>query len=192
MRLRSLLLAAAIALPSASAAAQPVQVSYTTSGSVGNWLLNFNVFNNIPIASQGLYFFGVFLGAVDLQGSPSGFQQFSLGAPWDNATGILYDNNWFDGSFNGLPTGSTANGFVARVTTATAPTSVQWFAYSFSQTGEAYNGTDALYGGVNPGFEGVARSSSVAVPVPEPTSLALLVAGLAALAVSARTRRRMA
>lgn len=192
MRFRSLLLAAAIALPSASAAAQPVQVSYTTSGSAGNWLLDFSVFNNIPLASQGLYFFGVFLGAVDVQGSPSGFQQWSGGAPWDNVTGILYDNNWFDGSFNGLPSGTTTNGFVARVTTAAAPTSVQWFAYSFSQTGEAYNAPDALYGGVNPGFEGVARTSSVPVPVPEPASLALLVAGMGALAISARSRRRSA
>lgn len=190
MRIRSLLLAAAIALPSASAAAQPVQVSYTTSGSAGNWLLDFSVFNNIPLASQGLYFFGVMLGAVDVLGSPSGFQQWSGGAPWDNATGIIYDNNWFDGTFNGLPSGTTANGFVARVTTATAPTSVQWFAYSFSQTGESYNLPDALYNGVNPGFDGVARSSSVAVP--EPSSLALLVAGMAALAVSARRRRSAA
>ncbi|MFZ0334993.1 MAG: hypothetical protein WA855_14945 [Candidatus Acidiferrales bacterium] len=141
---------------SASVFASPVGVSYTVSGSSGDWTLNFSVTNNVN-SGQDMYFFGVLLPAQDVINSPAGSVNFvggSLATTWNPSTNdsaslcsnplyaefcggpnISYNNLWrnFD-SPGGLTFGNTLSGFEVEVNSLTAPTAVQWFAYSYDPT----------------------------------------------------------
>ena len=72
-------------------------------------------------------------------------------------------------------------------TDTTAPSSVNWFAYSF---GSDYLGGGNFSSPSNPGFEGLAAGQLA--PVPEPSSAALAAVGLAFLAWRARRPARVA
>lgn len=159
--------------------AAPVSVSFTTSGTSGNYILDFSVTNNmLAWPSQGIYFFGVSLSARDIVGSPGFFNPNSW-ITWSNVpyggSSTVYNNNWIGGP--AILPGNTLSGFQVHITDLVAPTTVPWFAFSaanFFTPADYYTGPGAFYyggGGYNPGFEG---GGLAATAVPEPASLSLL------------------
>ena len=163
-------------------AAAPL-VSYTVTGSASDWLLNFSVTNTLGIPEQQIYFFGVQLPARDIAGSPTEWDP-DIWPTWSNGSyggsSLVYNNNWtYSGNVANftipeISMDETLNGFIAHVSTADAPASVNWFAYSYGTA--MYLGSDDFFTPFNPGFEGTAVSATPAV-VPEPATLTLLVLG---------------
>lgn len=179
---RSMFFAAIVAAAVGVATADPVDVAYSVSGSAGNWTLDFSVTNNLNPADMDVYFFGVYLDTGrNIAGSPSGFDP-NVWSSWNNApyggSNIDYNNNWIDFTYANLLPGQTLSGFQALYTGASAPTSVNWFAFGFSPSGGAFDGSGYFNNPTNPGFEGVA--------VPVPASAAIL--GLGGLAAARRRR----
>lgn len=178
--------AVTLAMLSGAAHAGPVDVTYTVSGSTGNWFLDFTVTNNMLGTTQDVYFFGVQLGARDIVGSPSGYDSNSWTA-WSNTSyggsSMVYNNNWIGYGSSHLTPGLSFSGFKVHSIDAIAPTGVNWFAYG---SGSSYTG-DHFNGNTNPGFEGRAGLASAAVP--EPTSIALVLAGLVGAGAISRRRR---
>ncbi|WP_047195619.1 PEP-CTERM sorting domain-containing protein [Caldimonas brevitalea] len=172
----------------------PVAVTYTVTGSPGQWLLNFSFTHQLPGApdDMAIYFLGV--ERNELAGTPSGFEPYQGPLPWSNAEygGMgSYDVAWSrTESGQGLLPGETASGFVALSLEQVAPTSMPWFAWAYSPSGAQYHGGGQFSYGIpgntppfsNPGFEGVA------IAVPEPETMGLLLLGLAAIAGRARSR----
>jgi hypothetical protein len=197
LRLKTLVLAAtfvcmATTMP-LTAMAVPL-VDYTVSGSAGNWILDFSVTNNLTSgpADMDLYWFGVQLSTAGVVGSPAGFSEWSPGNTFSNATlggsNIVYNDIWFDGTWNALLPGSTLSSFQAHVTDLTAPTSVAWTTGAYSIThfsSSNYTGGDNFYFNYNPRWEGYAHSASA---VPEPSTLLLLGSGLMGLAAWMRKK----
>jgi hypothetical protein len=149
-------------------------VSYTVTGSSGNWTLDFSVTNNLPSALNqlGIYFFGVELDARDIVGTPAGYDP-DVWTTWDNTpyggSSIVYNNNWLGVSASGgIPQGSTLSGFQVHSISSAMPSSVPWFAWAYGIGSDYYTGGDPyLFSLNNPGFEGTAT------PVPEPGLLQL-------------------
>lgn len=172
----------AVALMAGAASAAPV-VTYSVSGSAGNWTLDFSVQNTLNPAGMDIYFFGVELDTGrNIAGSPAGFDP-DVWTSWDNlgygGSSTVYNNNWIDFSFGNLLPGNTVSGFQAIYTGASVPSSVKYFCYGYDPSGGQYNGTDNFNNQGNPGFEGTAY-------VPAPASLAVM--GLAGLAATRRRR----
>lgn len=100
---------------------------------------------------------------------------------------IIYNDTWLDSSFGSdnlaLP-GTTTSGFDVMISDATAPTSVNWFA--FTNGLDSYSGAGNLNTSVaaatNPLFEGTAN------PTPEPSMLIFLAVGLAGIVVLRRRK----
>ncbi len=173
---------AALVLTAGAAYAGPV-VSYSVSGSAGNWTLDFSVTNNLNPADMDIYFFGVELDTGrNIAGSPAGYDP-NIWGTWDNTaaggSSTIYNNIWIEFNYNLLLPGQMLSGFQALYTAATAPTEVDYFCFATSLSGGQYSGTDNFWNQFNPGFEGTAY-------IPVPTSLALM--GLAGLAATRRRR----
>jgi len=180
------LVALSLSAFSTSVFAQPV-VTYTVSGSSGNFTLDFIVNNTTP-GSQGfdIYLFSVFVGG-DISGSPSGYNTSSFDTDHYWVLGSTpygpYNKMWIDPTYAQLPTGSTLSGFTVNLTSATAPASVPYFAWGYNYVG-IYSGPGNLNTGNpnNPFFMGNA------VLVPEPATLTLVVG--ASLLLIGRSRAR--
>jgi hypothetical protein len=165
-----------------SADAAAVGVSYSVTGSAGNWTLDFKVTNGETGTDQALYLFGVLLSANNVLGSPAGYDS-TVFQTWTNSglggSDTLYNNVWLDASTSNLLPGSSLSGFDVRVSDAIAPGSVKWFALSIGNV--PYMGSGSFGDPTNPGFEGVAS--------PEPGTYVLLVVGMAGLALRERNRK---
>ncbi|HEY0703688.1 MAG TPA: hypothetical protein VGD60_13055, partial [Candidatus Acidoferrales bacterium] len=179
----------------APASADPLGVSYTITGSAGDWTLDFSVTNNIVGApNQDFYFFGVLLPGGSITGTPPAFGVFStvFNPSIDfGGSNTNYNDNWLGnvGGPAGFP-GMTISGFDVTLTSASAPTSVQWFGFSedtnFLPTytgGGNFNttGSQSFNAAVSPGFEGLAVGTPTQT-ASESSTLGLLVAGLLAFA----------
>lgn len=171
--------AAATPLPVA-----PVDVSFTTSGSSGNWTYDFSVTNNIGGANS-IYFFGVQVGQTNVTGSPAGWGFNSYDTPWNNSplggSSTTYDNTWCC-TFDGILNGQTLTGFEVTVNSGTALSSIRWFA--FASNGTDTNSDGHFDGPFNPGFEGVSVSA-----VPESSTWAMMILGFAGVGFVAFRRR---
>jgi PEP-CTERM motif-containing protein len=181
-----------------SLSADPVDVSYLVTGSTGDWTLDFSVTNNLSSApNQNFYFFGVLLSSSNITGVPTNFaaitasyDPFSFGY---GGSDTEYNNVWYDSKFSDglqLP-GTTTSGFDVTISDAVAPTSVQWFAFTADTLGaSSYTGGGNFNTAFNPLFEGDASAAGTSVggtsAVPEPSMLAFLGVGLAALVASRR------
>ncbi len=171
-----------------------VDVALAVSGSAGHYDLYFSVTNN-EAAGQKIYLFGVLLGDVDQMEAPAGWNK-NPNASFETAgfggAVLVYNRLWqtsvsIGNDADTIPFGETLPGFYLHSTAATAPTSVNWFAFSWGYP----EFTGDFYPGPNPGFEGVA----VATPgggaaVPEGGATVILIGiGLAAVALSRRAFR---
>jgi hypothetical protein len=155
-------------------------VTFTTSGTSGDYTLDFSVGNTLG-GTDDVYFFGVYDPNGVVSGSPSPYDP-NLWPSWNNSpyggNNVTYNNNWIDLGLDSLEPGATLSGFDVLDDSATAPASVAWFAIA---AGGYYGGSDYFNNPYNPGFQGVTGSST-----PGPAAVLPMVGGLIAL----RRRRR--
>jgi hypothetical protein len=161
--------------------AAAIHVSYTVTGTPGDYDVDFSVSNDMTAWHQNVYLFGVSLSGFDVASSPSPF--VSLGSTSVNfaiygGSDTLYNTNWqADPARADLLPGNSLSGFIAHDTDLVAPTSVAWFAFSQDELGydhEPYTGGGNFNGAFslsNPGFEGIANPAVGAVA--EPSSLVM-------------------
>ena len=182
------LVALGLATFSTGLLAQPV-ITYTSSGTPGNYTLDFTVNNTTP-GTQGfdIYYFGVLVNG-QTSGSPSGYnsEYFSTTHAVE-ITGPAYawpfNNYWIDPTYSVLPTGKTLSGFDVGDTDQNVPTSVQYFAIGYD-AGVTYTGpgNEDLSSPANqPLFTGYALAA-----VPEPAAFPL-IAGASLFFLSAKRR----
>lgn len=171
---RYVLLLLAVLVPTTFAMAIPITITYTVSGSAGNWILDFTVQNNIssPAGMDVYYFVPDATGTV--AGTPAGF--FNYG-----------DFGWMDIDYGHLLPGSSQSGFLYLLTDEVAPTSIDIWTWAYG--GGDYLGGDNLNspdGNWNPNWVVTATQQSA---VPEPGSLMLIASGLASIAAFLRRQR---
>lgn len=183
-------IAAATLLLSGGLMADPINVTYTVTGTAGDWTLDFSVNNNLPGApNQNLYLFGVALSPAVISGEPTTFLprvEFDPHA-WGGPD-IEYNNVWLDSnSTDGHQLPGTTSDFFVTTSLSIAPDSVDWVALTVDTNFvSSYTGGGNWYYPVNPGFNGTAEEAGA----PEPGTLALLACGFLALLSRASLRSR--
>jgi hypothetical protein len=178
------------------ASAAPVDVTYTVTGSSGDWTLDFTVANNMTGSGQSIDFFGLSIDGP-VSGSPTHYSPFS-GQSYtvSNYYGstVLYSDFWV--SWRNSPTdvvqvGSSTSGFLVHLSDAVVPTDINWFAFTDGTTCDYTGGDNNITGSYNTGFEGIAHVQDVpALVVPEPANVALLLAGLGMVGAAAKRRAK--
>ena len=183
LKLAALALASAMTalmLARASASASTVDVSYTVSGSPGDWTYDFTITNNIG-GTNDIYAVVIPLPSSDsIIGSPSGWGGVGTFAHLE----WCYNGNCgFFGTTNLAP-GQTLSGFLVQDTSLSAMTSVQWTVFA---EGGTYTGSDNINPNNpgNPGFTGTATT-------PLPAALPLFATGLGGLGLLGWRRKRKA
>src|SRR5579883_1210275 len=115
------------------AAAGPIGVTWSITGSPGAWTLDVTVSNNENGTDQAIYLFGVLLSAPGITGSPAAFDP-AVYPTWTNSglggSSLVYNNVWLDASASNLLPGRTLAGFNVLDTDVSAPQTVPWFAIS--------------------------------------------------------------
>jgi len=180
-----------------SANANTVDVSYTISGSPGNWTYNFLVTNNINVA-QNVYAFGV-LTPGTVGASPTNWSdQSSQASSFDSdlhslgASSTAYNNYWATDptASNTISPTHSLSGFEVTDTSSAALTTISFIAIEVSSTldhglkflgGDCFNCVVNCHAndcGWNPGFEGEAIGSFLASETPLPGTLSLFAGGL--------------
>ncbi len=185
---RNLLLISSLALVAVvGLRAEPVTVSYTVTGTSGDYTLNFSVTNNIS-PGQHLYFFGTKLGGAGITNSPSGWDPYAWSiwnpAAYSSGPNINFNNNWINFGYTSgaLLFGETLSGFSVHILDAEVPEFVDWFAYSY---GDSYDGPFDFNNNWNPGFTNAAHQTQASTPDAAST-LGLLGAAFAGLALLRR------
>ena len=190
---------AGLALLGAVAAVQasPVDVTFTTSGSAGNWVYDFSVTNNLP--SNEIYSFGVTSNSANSPSYPVGWTIGSSGLNWSiyGGSNTNYSNTWITCPTASCPAGhplvdvepgQTLSGFEVLDSGATPLTSVGWYVTTVGVNGAPYTGSDCSFicnaPHDNPGFEGFAAPA-----VPVPAAAWLFGSGLIGFAGLARKRK---
>jgi hypothetical protein len=142
--------------------AQPV-VDYTITGTTGDYTLDFTVNNATPgTVNQDIYFFGVYLPAATVSGSPLhyipiSYQPFSY---YGVGTTLTYNDSWYDPSTSALRPGTILSGFDVLDTAATAPTSISYAAFGIDG-GINYNGP----GNIAPNFPATPLFEGTAIKI---------------------------
>ena len=175
--------------------ASPIDVSYTVSGSAGNWVFDFAITNNLG-GTNRVYAFGVRLTGQDYGGIPVGWTENTNipgGVNWFNSGGSAtnYNNNWITCPTTACPVGhplsdidpgQSLGGFQVLESALTLPAGVSWYAIAaggtYMDAGCSFNCTGARD---NPGFEGLAVASVVS-PISLPGALSLFAIALALFA----------
>ena len=161
----ALLLALPTIAATTTAHANPVDVTYTVTGSPDDWRLNFSVTNNLG-GTNDIDFFGVVSTTRFISGIPA---DWSSPISQNNAalggSSITYNNVWSIDSNDPLVIlpGNTLGGFQVVFTGDVAPTSVAWFAAAQNGT---YDGGGNFNTSTNPFFEGTVSLAVAAVPGP--------------------------
>jgi hypothetical protein len=88
------------------------------------------------------------------------------------------------------PPGSSVTGFLATITDASAPASMNWFAFMEDTGGGAYASGGNFNGGENPGFEGIAAGAPGNFPLPTPEPSYYLVTGVGSLGLLSLRRMK--
>jgi hypothetical protein len=182
------LVAAALVAAAGAAAAAPVDTTFTVTGTTGDWTLDFDVANNMTGTSLSLYFFGVAIDGGTVVGNPLDFSSTAY-PTWNNVvyggSDLTYNGVWINNGHVDYA-GENLDGFLVHSTSVDAPTAVEWFAL-FS--GSQYSGLSSFSTeDGNPGFVGSAASQVSSIP--EPSGLALVLAGLGVAGFLAKRRVR--
>ena len=149
-----------VSFVSETAQANPVDASFTVSGSPGNWLVDLSLTNNLG-GTNIIYFVGIQLPSTNEISAPAGWYYNPGDNPWTyTPSGTVFNNPWcglgcFDAAtaiLVGIKPGQTLGGFEALDTSLTQPTNLPWFAYSWSGTfdGPGYEGPGCFNCGNNP------------------------------------------
>ena len=132
-------------------------VTYTVSGSSGNYTLDFTI-NNSGTLGFDIYMFTVFANG-GVSGAPAGYNTSTYATLhyWDIGTSQNgpYNDLWIEPTYTLLPTGNTLSGFTVNVSDLTVPTSIPYTAFG-EDNGLTYTGPGNLNTGnpSNPVFMG--------------------------------------
>ena len=195
--MKNLVLSAIIVatLAAGAAKAEPIDFTFTVSGTAENWAYDFSVTNNLGYIWQ-IYFFGVALpnasSPVDTLGMSTG-QIPHWSNYFYNSSTVDFNVNWLNNSsYQGVAPGATGH-FLVSDTSVSALDEIHWHAFAYTgNSNDVYTGGPYYGPKYNPGFEGINATILPQNPpaVPEAETYAMLLSGLAVVGAFARRVRK--
>ncbi len=166
-------------------------VTYTVSGTSGNWQLDFSVTNSLGVNNLDIYFFGIVnpnSGTAMTSPTPNWIANNydSVNTSGVGGPNITFNNTWLDADTSipdMIQNGETLSGFTTVFNTASVPANITFNVSAFDWSGNGtavYSGSDYYSSAQNPVFVGNATR------VPEPSTILLFGVGLAGLAIMRR------